>query len=312
MFEFFKPREILSKAIRASNHSGKALQGRGWGLYLIGRMIVDLLRWPSDFLAVRRTYASSFGRPPKLLCPKTFNEKLQRDKLFRRRSRQTMFADKIAVRDYVKRSVGSHILSKLYWTGTDLRTVSKGILPKKFVIKANHASGRVLIVNDRDAFNWKQGYEQTSHWLKQDYSELAAEWQYRWIPPKLFIEEYLEGENGAVPLDYKFFSFRGRVELLQVDFDRFTAHTRSLYDRNFNLLSVVFGYPRRYGSIKKPSCYGDMLRIAETLAADEPFLRVDLYEMGRPIFGELTLSPEAGLGKFAPPEWDLRLGKLMS
>jgi len=98
------------------------------------------------------------------------------------------------------------------------------------------------------------------------------------------------------------------VELLQVDFDRFTAHTRLLYDRNFNLLSVGFLYPRRHGSIKRPSCYAEMLCIAETLAADEPFLRVDLYEIGRPMFGELTLRPEAGLGKFAPPEWDLRLG----
>jgi len=85
--------------------------------------MVDLLRWPADFLTVRRTYASVFGRPPKLLSPKTFNEKLQRNKLFRRRSRQTIFADKIAVRDYVKERVCSHVLTKLYVTVTDLMGV---------------------------------------------------------------------------------------------------------------------------------------------------------------------------------------------
>jgi hypothetical protein len=311
MFGFFKSREIILKAIRASNHAGKALQLRGWGRYLIGRMIVDLLLWPSDFLAVRRQYASLYGRPPKLLCPKTFNEKLQRDKLFRRRSRQTIFADKIAVRDYVKRRVGSHVLSKLYWTGTDLRTVSNGILPTKFVLKANHASGRILIVNDRDAFNWKQAHEQTSQWLKQDYSELAAEWQYRWIKPRLLIEEFLEGEDGMSPRDYKFFCFRARVEMVQIDFDRFLNHTRTFVGRNFEVLQFGLTYARHPGAPVPPANFSTMIAIAEALAGRESFIRVDLYDVGRPVFGELTLSPEAGHGKFDPPEYDAIVGKLM-
>ena len=311
MFGSFKSREILLKAIRVGNRCGKALQVRGWGRYLIGRMIVDLLLWPSDFLAVRRQYASFFGRPPKLLCPKTFNEKLQRNKLFRRRSRYTLFADKIAVRDYVKQRVGSRVLSKLYWTGTDLRTVSSGILPKKFVIKANHESGRILIVNDRDAFNWKQAYEQTCRWLEQDYSEMWAEWQYRWIEPRLLIEEFLEGEDGMSPPDYKFFCFRRRVEIVEIDFDRFSNHTRAFVGRNFELLQFGFNYPRYCGTLVRPPNFSKMIEIAETLGGKEPLIRVDLYDVGRPIFGELTLSPVAGIGKFEPPEYDAILGRLM-
>jgi hypothetical protein len=311
MLEFRRSREILLKAIRASKQAGKALQLRGWGRYLIGRMIVDFLLWPSDFLIVRRTYASVFGRPPKLLFPKTFNEKLQRDKLFRRRSRHTIFADKIAVRDYVKHMVGSHVLTKLYWTGTDLRTASHGILPKKFVIKANHSSGTNLIVNNRDTFNWKQAYEQTSHWLKHDLSEMAAEWQYRWIEPRLLIEEFLESEDGMSPPDYKFFCFRGRVEMVQIDFDRFLNHTRTFVGRNFELLQFGLLYARYPAALVPPSNFSTMIGMAESLAGRESFIRVDLYDVGRPIFGELTLSPEAGYGRFHPPEYDLILGKLM-
>ena len=58
----------------------------------------------------------------------------------------------------------------------------------------------------------------------------------------------------------------------------------------------------------KPDCFEKMLQLAESLAGLEPFLRVDLYDIGRPIFGEITLHPEAGLGKFNPPEWDEKLG----
>ncbi len=311
MFGFFKSREILLKAIRASNHAGKALQFRGWGRYLIGRMIVDLLLWPSDFLAVRRQYASLFSRPPKLLCPKTFNEKLQREKLFRRRSRQTIFADKIAVRDYVKQKVGSHVLPKLYWTGTDLRTAPHGILPKKFVIKTNQGSGFNLIVRDAASLDWEAAHKQTQQWLRQDYSVHFAEWQYRWIKPRVLIEEFLEGPDGGVPLDYKFFCFRGRAEMVQIDFDRFTNHMRAFYDRNFQLLPFGLQYPRQARIAPKPDCFEKMLQLAESLAGPEPFLRVDLYDIGRPIFGELTLTPEAGLGRFDPPEYDVILGELM-
>jgi TupA-like ATPgrasp len=280
--------------------------------YAFGRWLIDVVLWPSDLWRVCSSYNRSFGRTPQLLKPKTFNEKLQYAKLFRRRNCYTQFTDKIAVRDFVAKRTGSQYLTDILWIGSDLRSAKEVSLPGRFVVKANHAWGTNIIVRDIRQFDWESAHQQTQDWLQYNHSVPCAEWQYRWIPPKLFIEEYLEGENGDVPLDYKFFCFQGRVEFLQVDFDRFTAHTRSLYDRNFNLLSVSFGYPRRYGSIKRPSCYGDMLRIAETLAADEPFLRVDLYEIGRPIFGELTLHPEAGLGKFVPPEWDLRLGQLMS
>jgi TupA-like ATPgrasp len=280
--------------------------------YALGRWLIDVVLWPWDLWKVCSSYNRIFGRTPRLLKPQTFNEKIQYAKLFGRKNRYTQFADKIAVRDFVAKKIGSQYLTNILWIGSDLRSAKEVSLPDRFVVKTNHGSSMNIIVKHIRQFDWESAHQQTQDWLQYNFSVDLAEWQYRWIPPKLFIEEYLERENGDVPLDYKFFCFQGRVEFVEVDFDRFTAHTtRSLYDRNFNLLPVGLTRPRRYGSIKKPDCYGEMLRIAEILAADEPFLRVDLYEIRRPIFGELTLTPEAGQGKFAPPEWDLRLGQLM-
>ena len=53
-----------------------------------------------------------------------------------------------------------------------------------------------------------------------------------------------------------------------------------------------------------------MREIAERLAMEELFVRVDLYDVGRPVFGELTLHPGAGHAKFEPPELDEQLGAL--
>ena len=60
------------------------------------------------------------------------------------------------------------------------------------------------------------------------------------------------------------------------------------------------------------SCFDEMLSLAEALAGDEQFLRVDFYDCGRPVFGEITLHPHAGHGVFDPPHWDAELGKKMS
>jgi hypothetical protein len=54
-----------------------------------------------------------------------------------------------------------------------------------------------------------------------------------------------------------------------------------------------------------------MLNAAEIIAGDLDFARVDLYDVGQhPLFGEVTLAPGAGLGRFRPSEFDLALGSL--
>ena len=47
----------------------------------------------------------------------------------------------------------------------------------------------------------------------------------------------------------------------------------------------------------------------ERLADREPFVRVDLYDVGKPVFGELTLHRAAGLVHFEPSDWDVIIGR---
>jgi hypothetical protein len=102
------------------------------------------------------------------------------------------------------------------------------------------------------------------------------------------------------------------VEFVQVDFDRFTNHTRTLYDRNFVPMPFCLLYERGTAQPKKPACFEEMVRIAELLSNKEPFVRVDLYEVaGKPIFGELTLHPGSGGEPFKPHQWDYTWGKFI-
>ena len=94
----------------------------------------------------------------------------------------TIFADKIAVRNYVRSKIGESVLTRLYWTGTDLQDLKPEFLPSRFVLKANHGCDMNLIVRDRDAVDWNTFRETTKGWLARGYGELRGEWQYRWIP----------------------------------------------------------------------------------------------------------------------------------
>ena len=55
-----------------------------------------------------------------------------------------------------------------------------------------------------------------------------------------------------------------------------------------------------------------MIKLAEMLSKNIPFLRVDLYEVnGKIYFGELTFYPASGFGKFKPEDCDRKLGDLI-
>ncbi len=60
-----------------------------------------------------------------------------------------------------------------------------------------------------------------------------------------------------------------------------------------------------------PRSFGAMRQVAECLAREFDFVRVDLYALGeRIVVGELTHYPTGGSKVFEPPEWDAKLGAL--
>lgn len=65
-------------------------------------------------------------------------------------------------------------------------------------------------------------------------------------------------------------------------------------------------------TIELPKNLNNMIALAEKLSSGKPFLRVDFYSVNDKIyFGEMTLFPDSGMGKFEPEEWDHKTGKLL-
>jgi len=266
--------------------------------------------WLEDVEIVRRTFKDRFGHEPDLDNPQTFNEKIAYKILFDRRPLLTLVADKIRVRDYVKQRVGDACLTRLYQTCRTPQEIDWSALPRRFIVKASHGSGMTAIVHDKEEVDRGALFRTLEGWLHTNYYYACRrEWAYRDITPTLMLEELLTDKRGHVPVDFKFFVFDGRATYLQIDLDRFSQHTRTLYNRDLQRLDVKFHYPTYEGQFDFPANIAEMFELASRLASGFDFIRVDLYNVaGRIFFGELTNYPEEGRGVFDPPEYDAIFG----
>lgn len=246
---------------------------------------------------------------------RTFNEKIQFYKVKCRKPELTIAADKIKSKVFVSKIAPELYIPKTiatFRTSNELVNYDFDLLPADYVIKANHTSQTIIIVRDGNHIAKEQLEAKTKSWLKKDQSLVLGEWAYKNIERRLLIEEYLDFE-GREPDDYKLFVYDGKVKFIQVDYDRFSVHTRNMYTRDWDLLDFEYSHPNKLPQPDKPEFIEEMITISERIGKNFAFARVDLYfYQGKIAFGEITNYPGAGFEKFPTKEWDLEFGKFLN
>lgn len=253
--------------------------------------------------------APRIGYWPQIRNPRSFNEKILHRKLFTDEEFYSYISDKWKVREYVREKVGGDILNEVYHVTDDPESIPFDDLPEDFVVKPTHGSGWVEFVEDKEEADLETLKSKCEDWMSQEYGGLKEEYWYRKITPRILIEERLVDNEHGTPPDFKFFVFHGDVEYIEVDHDRFTDHSRRIYDTDWNPQEFEYKFP--LGSvIEEPEKLEEMIEIAETLGEDFDFVRVDLYQVNtdKIVFGELSLAPESGGGRFSPQEYDFKIG----
>ncbi len=254
-------------------------------------------------------YASIHGKPLNLTNPQTYTEKLFWRMVTWNRGdmphRFTQLTDKYAVRAHVASMVGDQYSPTLLWHGTDPRAIPFDRLPAEYVIKPNHAAGKVIIVNKRVDRN--EIVRMVSRWLASNHYWRGREYQYYGIKPRIVIEEYLKDQDGTPPFDYKIHCFNGVPEHILVRND--THDICPYFDTRWNLLDFADKVGAIQPWVPKPVNLEEMLALAAKLSVGFGYVRVDLYNVkGRVYFGELTFTPAAGILKYTPECWDLTHG----
>lgn len=262
----------------------------------------------------------STGYFPNLSAPNTFNEKTLYRKLHWTNPLFSTCADKVDAKAYVSARHSDLCVMENLAEGTEVSfDVLKKVVDEQgsVVLKTNHDSGTPFFLDTQSSYHdLMSACQVVNNRLQSRFGQLQCEGWYSHIAPRFFIENCIETKPGVELSDYKFHVFsqlagRDPLVILHVDFNRFTNHTRSLFDADLNWLPFSVRYPAVHTHLEKPPNFDRMLEIAKDLASPFSYARVDLYNVeGEIFFGEITFAHGSGREKFTDKGYDLWLGNL--
>ncbi len=263
-----------------------------------------IFRLIPDRLFIKLFYCYFHGKFPDLKNPRTFDEKLQWYKLNYKKPEMTMMTDKFEVRKYVTGKGLGHILNDLYFVKDKLEEKDFINLPESYVIKANHGCRMNIIKKSGDLSDIQEMIQAANRWLKQKHFYYGREWAYKNIKPRIIAEKYLINNKYGQLIDYKFFCYNGKPEVVFACLDRYSYEELKYiaYDMDWKKLNIIYkGRPGIEIELNEPTNFKEMKETAGILSGDYPFVRVDLYSVeNKTVFGELTFYPDSGIIPFTP------------
>lgn len=230
--------------------------------------------------------------------------------------RLSVFADKLSAKKYVS-SLGLdvYIPETLYSCSRIDKLKLNEFKGSSFVIKTSHGGGGKFIdvFCEKDNFDERKLEDKYNKLIKIKTGEKIDELFYDVIVPSIFIEENLNSLVEGELVDYKFHVFNGEVRFVQLN-HRASMHdyTMTILNRDFNKLPFTLDRTLKSLSedeLYKPVLFEKAIYLAEVIAKDFNYLRVDFYLTDNEvIFGEMTLCPSSGYSKVSPREWDDKIG----
>lgn len=256
----------------------------------------------NDERYLRTLYRLNFGVKPNLKNPTKFSEKVQWLKLHDHNPLYTTLVDKYCVKEYVRERLGSEYVIPVIAAWNSPKDIDWKALPNQFVMKTNHDGGGhgVVICKDKSKLSVNKALEEINHSFYRSSYMVGREWPYKNVPKKIFAEQYVTDSKGELK-DYKFFCFNGKVRCFKIDYNRQVYHQANYYDPQCHLLRYgEAAYPPNFDAdIHIPENIQEMIALAEKLAKDIPFVRIDFYNVdGRIYFGEITFYPAGGMSKW--------------
>lgn len=246
---------------------------------------------------IHALYWMRMGHFPDLVAGESFNEKIHWMKLFSQDQRVIRRTDKLQFKEHVMATVGGNHVPETLAVAARYSELDFRALPGSLIIKTNHDSGSAMIIRDHDGSPDARHREHFDRAMGRVYGAQGGEWQYWTIEPRVFAEELLPFADGKPPPDYKFHCANGRVLWQQFISGRGGPMKEAITDRDGRVLGIHLDQKMTQTThFLRPENWEEMVSIAERLAEDFPYARVDLYNVdGRVLVGEMTFSPSNGL-----------------
>lgn len=255
-----------------------------------------------DAKYLSKLYELNFGVKPNMEHPTKFSEKIQWLKLHDHNPLYTTMVDKYLVKGFVSERLGEQYVIPVIAEWDSPEQIEWENLPNQFVLKTNHDGGGhgVVICKDKSKLSISKAMQELNHSFYRSSYMVGREWPYKNVQKKIFAEQYIVDSHGELR-DYKFFCFNGKVKCFKIDYNRQICHQANYYDPQSHLLRYgEAAYPPNFDAdIHIPENIKEMIALAEKLAKDIPFVRIDFYNVdGKIYFGEITFYPAGGMSKW--------------
>lgn len=255
-------------------------------------------------LRAEELFRADYGRELRWDAPVEFAEMIRCIQFHTDISRWPLLADKLRARTVVAEKGLGDMLIPLLGSWTSAEEIDFDSLPSSYVIKPNNGCGDIHIVSPERPASRASIRRSLARALRRTYGGYKAETHYADIAPAILAEQLLTdpAHPTGIP-DYKFYCVDGRPLMCLVCTDRDYAGPDTkrvaIYDIQWQLHPEWLRpeAARHMAEVPRPKSLQQMIDACHTLAADLPFVRLDLYEArGHPYFGEFTLTP-AALGR---------------
>ncbi|MCB0922124.1 MAG: hypothetical protein KDC08_09975 [Actinobacteria bacterium] len=260
--------------------------------------------------------------------PRTLNEKMWQRRLVDRSPLLRTHCDKHASYEYAAKVLPAEVMPERLGRVDTVEELADLDLPTEYIVKARHASGGSAVVWDGPptqgqiwVYPWiRKSYsasddplpevaEDLAGCLQHDYGWAALEWGYLGLPRQLLVERLYRDPGGGLPDDLRCLVFHGRVEFFEVSADRQrdTERIAGWHDREWNPAPIAMQL--RTQAMPRPADLDQAIEMAEALAGDDPFVRVDWLLTSEGLkFSEITPYSHGGNARFATQAADELLG----
>jgi hypothetical protein len=264
------------------------------------RFILERLGFPAS---PRRDYIISYLRHVSIVRRIPAKRLLLNDVLFQikvgpilRSPFATMITDKELVKRHIAKVVGEKYNIPTLAVLHTAEEIDAYKFPDRCIIKPTHASGEYIARKSGERIDLKR----IKKWLELDYYQSQFEVNYRGLMPKIIVEPWVFGKIESTEL--KIFCVNGKAKSIDVIADRFSDYSSASFDINWNKAPYANLYTSaRYRKFEKPKHFAEIISVAERLAKDFFFVRIDLYCDDTTIkCGEITNCSAAGLEIYDP------------
>ncbi|CVH79487.1 hypothetical protein BN3658_02033 [Coriobacteriaceae bacterium CHKCI002] len=236
-----------------------------------------------------------FGRRLDLNRPKTLADKICWLELNNYRSNPLVIqcTSKADVRKYLKsKGLQTYLVPLVCEPWRNTSEIDIESLPNAFAMKAAHGCGMNRLVQNKSVENLKELRTLAERWLSKNYARACVEPHYLGVGHAIICEELLAAPEDMI--DYKIHCMNGTARLIQTCSERCSKLKEGLYDTEWHPVSGLKDIEIKQAL--RPNNLALMIELAQVVAQDFPYVRVDFYEVKEKVFfGELTFTPATGV-----------------